>query len=221
MPIRIPKNQIVFNYTSGGEYLLLNTQKEYQGHYYGINNKFFAGKEFNTNAPEIVKLTSNKVIPVNQPPSVGIYSKLSGITQNNPSIESLPVGGDVPEADFSSLIFYCKKINDNQIKQISKDTYLTLKKNPIYQTSFIGNFQGKDQSLEDANTEIPGLKDWYLSDQLSFLSLPKENISTNIKLTQQLFSNNPLSSPPPPTGSVTDTPKPQDIVPVGPIYIVK
>ena len=219
MRVRVPLNQILFKYTSGNEYIVLSTQKEYQGYYYELNNKFFSGKEFTDKSLEIIKITSSKVNKQQQNPSTEVYSKISGISSTDNEVSSQPVGGNVPEVDFNSINFYCKKVNSNSIKQIDENTYLKLTKDPIYQTSFVGIFNNRSKSLDEANTEIPGLRDWYLSDQLSFLSLSKEELNPAVS-SQQLFAVKPLSQPPTPIGNITDTPKPQDVVPVGPIIII-
>ena len=49
--MRIPANIISKDkYTIGNEYLYLDTYKEYQGFYYELSNKFFAGVDFNLEA---------------------------------------------------------------------------------------------------------------------------------------------------------------------------
>ena len=58
--VRIPQNQIISKYTAGNEYMLTKTQNEYKGYYYELNNKTFAGKTFDPNNPEIVKIKSDK-----------------------------------------------------------------------------------------------------------------------------------------------------------------
>ena len=61
--MRVPANIITENkYTIGKEYIDKKTHKLYQGYYYELNNKFFAGKEFNNNAPEIIKIKSSHLI---------------------------------------------------------------------------------------------------------------------------------------------------------------
>jgi hypothetical protein len=60
--MRIPANIITENkYTIGKEFINRKTHKLYQGYYYELNNKFFAGKEFNNNAPELIKIKSDQV----------------------------------------------------------------------------------------------------------------------------------------------------------------
>jgi len=55
MALRIPKNQIITGkYTLGKEYVILSSYAPYQGYYYNLNGRTFAGKEFDPKAPEII-----------------------------------------------------------------------------------------------------------------------------------------------------------------------
>jgi hypothetical protein len=212
MSIRIPKNQILFNYTSGKEYLVLSTQKEYQGHYYEINGKFYAGKEFNTSALELIKIDSDKVNSLLLDPKTSTYEKLSKIKLKNNKVTSMPVGGNSKEGDLEEVNFYCKKINTNIIKKIDEETYNLLQNDPLYQTTFTG----KNKSLDEAEQEIPGILDWVVS---YFRGTSYDETNPYISsFAKQLPPQKLFSKPTPITGSITDTPKPQDIVPVGPIY---
>ena len=56
MGVRIPQNQIVYKHTAGGEYMFESTYKEYQGPYYEMSGKIFAGKEVTTSAPVLVPI---------------------------------------------------------------------------------------------------------------------------------------------------------------------
>jgi len=219
MPLSIPKNQIIFNYTSGKEYLVLSTQKEYQGHYYEINNKFFAGKEFNANAPEIIKKSSPKAITNPQQNSnVETYDKISNLKlKSSPEIVSLPTNNLSNLYDkLGSLFtkFFCKKkdITPILIKQINENTYIKLQKDPFYETTFIGEYKGTYQTIEDSEQQLPGIISFTEPIQQPDTILPKTSPTT--LPPQKLFSK-----PTPLTGSITGTPKPQDIIPIGPIIL--
>ena len=55
--MRLPKNIISENlYTSGNEFVDATTNSLYQGYYYEINGKFYAGGTFDSKAPEIIKI---------------------------------------------------------------------------------------------------------------------------------------------------------------------
>ena len=81
MAIRIPKNIIVESkYTIGGEFILLSLYQQYQGYYYEMNGKYFAGKEFDQNAVDFVKAraVNPKIIPLHT--TQRIVSSVSGGT---------------------------------------------------------------------------------------------------------------------------------------------
>jgi len=164
MSIRIPQNQIQFKYTIGNEYIYQSNYKEYQGHYYELNNNTFAGKEFSINAPILIKKNSDKVdsFLLTNPEALN-YQKLSKINLNNFKIVSLPVGGNEPEAD-NVTSFYCKKKNDNIIKKIDEDTYISLQTNSLYQTTYIGFYNNVLQTVEEAEKQIIGISEWANSD---------------------------------------------------------
>jgi hypothetical protein len=165
MALRIPSNQIVTSkYTVGKEYLVLSTHKEYQGYFYEINNKFFAGKEFNTSALELIKIDSDKVNSLLLNPATATYGKLSGIKLKNNKITSQPVGGNSKEGNLEEVNFYCKKINTNLIKKIDGETYDLLQNDPLYQITFVGKYNSQNKLLEEAEQEVPGISDWVVSD---------------------------------------------------------
>jgi hypothetical protein len=153
--MKIPKNIIkTGKYTSGGEFYFKITQAPYSGYYYILNNLYYAGKEYNEKAPEIVKIqqTNNMLFRS----STAIFSSLSGITSQmlkSPKITSVQPNTEsnlVPERYFSSQI----NIKPTIIKEISKDTYDSLQGNSLYQTTFIG----PTQSINQAEKQLPGLK---------------------------------------------------------------
>ena len=110
MGLRVPQNQIVTSkYTSGKEYIFNSTYREYIGYYYELNGKLFAGKEFSTTSPELIRINSNKVNNLLTHPSTYVYGKISGVKIPNIKITQLP--NDLSK----ELNFYCKKINDNSI----------------------------------------------------------------------------------------------------------
>lgn len=169
MALRIPTNQIVTSkYTVGKEYLVLSTYKEYQGYFYEINNKFFAGKEFSTSALELIKMNSDKVNSLLLNPKTSTYGKLSKIKLSNNKIISLPVGGNSKEGDLEEINFYCKKITTNVIKRIDEETYNLLQNDPLYQTTFVGKYNSQTKLLSQAEEQMPGISDWVVSDTRGF-----------------------------------------------------
>jgi len=95
--MKVPANIIETKYTSGNEFVFSFNYKYYQGYYYELNDKIFAGKEFNINAPELVKAiqmqstpkaaepVDNLRIKVNADHSVTIITKTIRITVEVPT----------------------------------------------------------------------------------------------------------------------------------------
>jgi len=166
MAIRIPQNQIVTSkYTIGKEYMYKDTYREYQGYYYELNNKLFTGKEFNSNAPELILIPKNNNVPSGfnsllTKASTYVYGKISGTKIPSLNISSIPYKNDGgPEVldENTPPQFYCKKINNQPIliKQISEDDFNILQSNPIYQTLRI-DFKSQNY-LEQAEKQMPGI----------------------------------------------------------------
>jgi hypothetical protein len=150
----IPNNIIqTGKYTQGGEYRVASTNTPYQGYYYELNGSFYAGKKYNKNAPELIpENKTNKLLNVS---STATYSAISGISSQNlqlPLIRSKQFIAD------SAIRYFCRQITVQPIliKEIDKETYDNVKTNPLYQTTYIGN----DQTIDQANTQLPGLKAW-------------------------------------------------------------
>jgi hypothetical protein len=174
----IPSNSIIFKYTSGGKFIYVTTYEEYQGHYYEFSGKKYAGKEFDINALEIIEKTSDKISSLlkTNNPTLSIYGILSGINLPNSIVSSIPYINDskpptyavASQPQLNSLnntpypipVFYCRKINegDIKIKEIDEKTYKSLQLNPLYQITYIGLYNNKPQSLDDAEKQLPGLK---------------------------------------------------------------
>lgn len=155
----IPKSNIVTGkYTQGGEFVNILTNIAYQGYYYEYNNKTYAGKEYSINAPELVKINSQNHNKLYNNTQTAIFSISSGIQSKDittPPVSSLPHSG----IDFfNSTVFFYKKYNDTVIKKTDENGYKTLQKNPIYQTTYIGTYNGVIQNIDQANQQVPGLK---------------------------------------------------------------
>ena len=166
MALRIPKNLIVTSkYTSGGEYMFKSTQKEYKGYYYELNGNFFAGKEYKSNANELLKIDINNINPFLSRASTSTYGFLSNININSGTVNSLfIINSDESFYEPEVPLFFCKKINETppKINRISEETYISLQKNVIYQTTFIGNYKGITQTSDQAYQQMPGLKDFFV-----------------------------------------------------------
>jgi len=156
----IPKSNIVTGkYTSGEEFVELSSNTPYQGYYYELNNKFYSEKEYSPTAKEIIRIQSperNKLL--NSLPTA-IYSLISGVTSKS---ISTPLVNAIPSESNSkinkSIRFFCKKVNSDIIKEIDEQTYKSLQSQPIYQTTYIGMYLDKTQSIEQAESQLPGVK---------------------------------------------------------------
>ena len=163
--IRIPKNIIVESkYTQGNEYMFVSTYKKYQGYFYELNGKIFAGKEFDVYAPELMIISSNKTNSLLTKVSTYVFGKLANKTiQDLQSIipKSLPIiNSNESFYDPETPLFFYRKINQTPIKinRTDEETYKSLQNNTIYQTTFVGNYQEVTQNPEIAEQQMPGLK---------------------------------------------------------------
>ena len=164
MAIRIPKNIIVESkYTIGNEYILLSSYQRYQGYYYEMNGKYFAGNEFNQNAPELQKIISPKSNNLLKIASGFLFGKLSGININQKQTPTSVIYQPTEE-DYSrgySIRYFYKKINITPliIKETNKENYDSLINDPLYQVVLI-KWDGVrfNNDLTQAEQQMPGLK---------------------------------------------------------------
>lgn len=172
--MRVPANIISKGkYTVGKEFIYLDTHKPYQGFYYEINNRFFAGVDFNTDAKEIIKASSAKVNKLLLNPKTEAYAKASNyqLPIAAPPPGQVNVYENVPDdLEEYDAYFYKKMVGkDILIKQIDEQTYSQYQNNPFYQVIKV-KLNNSDtgitfESLKKANTEMSGFADWFLSDK--------------------------------------------------------
>ena len=164
MSIRIPQNIIVESkYTSGNEYIIIDTNIIYKGYYYEINGKIFAGKEFDINAIELQKLLPKNINPFLLQVSSYVYGKLSNVKLNN----TLPIStiNQPTQEDYDrgySIRYFYKKINTTPIiiKETNQENYNLLINDPLYQVALIkwGTLKINDTNLTQAEQQMPGLE---------------------------------------------------------------
>lgn len=168
--MQLPLNIILPNkYTSGGEFVYAKSNLPYEGYYYELNNKFFIGKTFNPNSPELLKITSNKINPFLKQASTYTYGLISNQKIDQTSINSLPF--NPTNEDFEQgfqVRYFAKKLNVTPffIKEISKEDFEKLKSNPLYQvlqTEYSFNYS--EVELNSLDQKMPGLKE-YLKDDI-------------------------------------------------------
>ena len=158
--MRIPKNNIKEGkYTSGGEFIVESTNVSYVGYYYKLNDSLYAGKSYDPKAPKLVPVAKKNQL-LTKGLSTAVYSVVSGITSQmlqQPIVNSIP---SVPPLtkETDPLRFYCKKVNNNIVKEIDEATYESLQSQPIYQTTYVGTYKGKFQTADQAEKQIPGVK---------------------------------------------------------------
>lgn len=168
--MRIPSNIIdTGKYTIGKEFINTSDKKEYQGYYYQVGDRYFAGKSFSQNAPELKKVTDNSFYFDN------INKEYSSLTKVDPSTIIVPKtihNRDMSQKDAQGqyyYTYYAKKINSNPIliREIDKETYLELQNKGIWQVISIITTQGDgyidSDELDRAEKEMPGIKTWISS----------------------------------------------------------
>lgn len=155
MGIRIPSNQIITSkYTSGKEYMFESTYREYQGYYYETNNKTFAGKEFDIDAPTLIPINSTNVNTLLTRAATYVYGKVSNVNIGKIS----NIKSHIFQYE-DNIRYFTYQINKKLIKEVNKDSFGSISQNPIYKTislSYIGGFD--DGEVERAELIIPGIK---------------------------------------------------------------
>jgi len=171
MDIRIPSNQIVKSkYTIGKEYMYKDTYREYQGYYYELNNKLFTGKEFDSNAPELILIPKNNNVPSGfnillTKASTYAYGKISGTKLNNTKLPSIQ-----PSLLISNIKYLAKENNSFPLKIIfiSEDIYNeNLQNNILYSfTKVYFSYQSGWVITDQNRKDIPEI-DLFLIGQVS------------------------------------------------------
>jgi len=158
--MKVPKNIIqTGKYTSGNEFVEEKTNKPYQGYYYELNGSLYTGKEYSIDAIKIIKKQDQNQLYNSS--NTALFSLVSGITSQQLAptlVKGIPFSEEIPHGE--DLSFYSRQVNINPIiiKSINEKTYISLQGNPLYQTTFIGNYNGTNQTIDQANDQIPGLR---------------------------------------------------------------
>jgi hypothetical protein len=150
--MRVPSNIIKENkYTLGKELVYAKTYKEYQGYYYEISDKLFAGREFDPKALQLTKISSISKVKLNEKTS--IYSNL---TKQNQSLTDRIIS--IPLSIKSEIKYIVKQLNSSPIRLffIDKETYEREKNNPLYSfTTIYFDSQYGFSITEQNKKEIP------------------------------------------------------------------
>jgi hypothetical protein len=159
MSIRIPQNIIVESkYTQGNEYMFVSTYKKYQGYFYELNGKIFAGKEFDIYAPELMVISLNKTNSLLTNISTYVYGKLS---QSNLINSSTPTSYFYNNENPTNFRYFISKINvkPSIIKEVNETVFKEYKNNILY-TSVALSYSNKfiESEVIKAESIIPGIK---------------------------------------------------------------
>ncbi len=171
MAIKIPSNKIQFKYTSGGEYIVEKTYQKYQGYYYELNGKTFAGQSFDVNAPVLLKTNSDEINSLLLNPKTALYGAISGIklpSDTVPTYTYIPTDADIENNQATR--YFAKKINSNPIliREINEETYNKVIKElfssfqviAIPYTFTPGFSKGLPQDITSAEKEMSGITAW-------------------------------------------------------------
>jgi hypothetical protein len=168
MSIRIPQNQIVLNkYTAGQEYMYEDNYNEYIGYYYELNGSTFAGKEYNTNAFTIIKITSDNVNKLASKSSTLLYSKISGVNIPQNNIVTVPFNKGVTPP---GVRYFIKNISKQplSIKEVNESTFNLFKLNALYETLEVNfRYNMSEQELNILDLKMKGIKGYLQEDMTS------------------------------------------------------
>lgn len=161
--LRVPKNKIVESkYTSGGEYIFAKTYEKYQGYYYETNGKTFAGKEFDINNKEIIKINKDTNNKLKTNPFTYVYGMLSNNKLINSKFNSIPFSPSNKDYENGFVMrYFIKQVNSNPIiiKETDKNGLEQQTNNPLYQTLEVKyKFNISDKELDEFDKKMPGLK---------------------------------------------------------------
>jgi hypothetical protein len=156
--MKIPANIVITSkYTEGGEYIIKSNYNNYQGYYYELSNKFYAGKEFKPEATELIKKQSSNVNILLTSAATFLYGKLSNLNVN-PSPEPPSYFYNSTPTDFR---YFISKVNvkPTVIKEIDKNTFEQYKDNSIY-VSVVLSYPNKfiEAEINKAESTLPGIK---------------------------------------------------------------
>ena len=126
-----------------------------------LNNKFFAGKEFNVNSPELIKVTSDKVNGLLMNPLTFLYGKLSNIILNKTNPSSYIFQKTDPNKRYIKR-YFIQKINVNPIliREINENEYQQFQTNPLYKSITIewDTIFSNELVIDQAEKQMPGIK---------------------------------------------------------------
>lgn len=164
----ISNNVIIFK-QSNNDFVNKRTNTPYRGPYYEYNNKTYAGSKFDDTAPEIVKVGSEGYNELLNNPATATYSALKNVTSSQlkaPTITKLNHNND--HAPYPNY-FFVARISDTPYKiwRISQEDFEKLRNNSaarMYIITYIGTYNNKTKTIEDADKDIPGVASFMSND---------------------------------------------------------
>jgi hypothetical protein len=180
MALRIPNNQTITKYTSGGEYVIAKTGARYQGYYCEVGGNIYTEKEYNPSSSLLLTTTtSENYNQLLSKSSTFIYSAISNIkvppTQpiqsytynSNSFINNFVSEGFITPTQVTR--YFIKKVNSKDIKEVNQSTFNKFTSDPLYVGTTVlfiitspGN-SGTPQNLYEAEKIIPGITDFLYS----------------------------------------------------------
>lgn len=161
MAAKVPSNLFLSKYTTEGKFVVKNTYAPYKGYYYTINNKVYAGQQYDINSPELITVEEANLST--RASSVDVYT-YTAVSKN--SVTPTPPVPHIPFAptneDFSNgfaMRYFYKKVNEDIIRETDRESYASIQGNPIYQTTEVKfPFVNNNPIIEAAEKIMKGLK---------------------------------------------------------------
>jgi hypothetical protein len=146
-----PSNIISTNkYTVEGEFVDKKTYEPYQGYYYELNNRFFAGKSFNSDSPEIVKVSSlNPTLLANS--DARLFKNLFNF--NSAQLNTQQYTYESNARYFLSQ----NNVSPILIKEVSKETFQQFSNNSLYNSVILTEGGLNENEVRQAEKKMPGI----------------------------------------------------------------
>jgi hypothetical protein len=179
MALRVPKNQTITKYTSGGEYVIAKTGVRYQGYYCEVGGNTYTEKEYNPSSSLLLTTTTSENYNQLLKPSTFIYSAISNVkippTQpiqsytysSNSLIDTFISEGFI--TPIQTTRYFIKKINLKDIREVNQSTFNKFTSDPLYIGTTVlfiitsPGDSGTPQNLYEAEQIIPGITDFLYS----------------------------------------------------------
>jgi len=157
----IPPNLIQTGYTTGGVFVKASDNTNYIGYYYTLNNSYYEGQSYDPNASLLLSGSQQNDFLNNA--GTFTYAALTGLAPQDieaPSTTTIQyINPNIINVGVRYFYQDTTKLPTILIREINEDTYNNLQSYPLYKTTYIGN----GQTLDQAETQVPGITDWISS----------------------------------------------------------